>query len=64
MKITEVRKKLKFLEGRMSEWGTLDALIKSMDKADKQGLDIAKTYLENAKKRRQEIADKFEDYLK
>lgn len=64
MKITEVRKKLETLKNIMSEWSMLDALIKSMDKCHKNGLEINQTYLNNAKIRREKLANKFDDYLK
>lgn len=64
MKTTEVRKKLKIIKSLMSDWSTLDALLKSSKKCKADGLEISDEIIANVQKRMDVISLEFDKYLK
>lgn len=64
MKITEVHKKLKIIKSLTSEFGTVDTIIKAIEKAKIKDLPTDETFLTNIKRRREQIIQAFDKYLK
>ena len=60
MTINEVKKKIKKLKDLVSEYGTIDATIKFMEK----DREAEGTYLQNLKRRRENIMLQFDTILK
>lgn len=63
MKLTEIRKKIKYLQGLLKEYDMLTALINSMKKCQKQKLDINKEYFINCIKRQEKIETELNNIL-